>query len=461
MVIYMNIVFDIDDTITDETGFVMKYAPTYLKRRYKIDPIIKNPYGYNISEIFGINDKHIENNFWNHYFILYILQPLRAGVRKTINTLKADGYSIYFVSKRGKKTSDRDTFLNKLIRTEVVPLLTQLQLSINRIKYNQIKIVQTDEEKSEFIKKLRPSFVFDDQLNILQEVSEFTMAVCMETNHCAELLSSKIVKVSSFDQVLDIVLNNSDLSGRKKNKVKNNYKNVKRTEYVFTETFYRIIRFLGRRFFLIKYKPIVRGKELIPCDKRAVVFVGNHRNNLDPLIATLFLKKPVHWAALLRLFEAKENLFGRDDIWLLRKLSSCIIKWMGAFPIARPEDTDFRKINVLSLLKMDEYIKHNSSIGFFPEGTINRNPEKQNVLPLASDVVFSIAKRNEVWIQPFAIVWASKDANILNKCIIIFSEPIETCGMNTAEIKETWEYEVNRSIDKAKKTFCEISGNAF
>lgn len=179
---------------------------------------------------------------------------------------------------------------------------------------------------------------------------------------------------------------------------------------------------------LIKYKPIVHGKELIPCDKRAVVFVGNHRNNLDPLIATLFLKRPVHWAALLRLFEARENLFGRDDIWLYRKLSSYIIKWTGAFPIARPADADFKKINVSSLLKMDEYIKHGSSIGFFPEGTINREPEKQNVLPLASDVVFNIAKRNEAWLQPFAIVWAPKDVNIINKCIIIFSEPIETHG---------------------------------
>lgn len=208
---------------------------------------------------------------------------------------------------------------------------------------------------------------------------------------------------------------------------------------------------------LIKYKPIVHGKELIPCDKRAVVFVGNHRNNLDPLIATLFLKRPVHWVALLRLFEARENLFGRDDIWLYRKLSSYIIKWTGAFPIARPADADFKKINVSSLLKMDEYIKHGSSIGFFPEGTINREPEKQNVLPLASDVVFNIAKRNEAWLQPFAIVWAPKDVNIINKCIIIFSEPIETHGMNTAEIKEKWEYEVNRCIDKVKKIFCEIS----
>lgn len=453
MVIYMNIVFDIDDTITDETGFVMKYAPSYLKRRYKINPIIKNPYGYNISEIFGLEDKHIENSFWNLYFILYIFQPLKAGVRQTINSLKENGYNIYFVSKRGKKTINKDIFINEFIRAKIVPFLTQVQLTINRINYNQIKIVQTDEEKCEFIKKLRPSFVFDDQLNILQKVSEFAMAVCMETNHCAELLPSEIMKISSFDQVRDIVINNSSVSGKKKKKVKNTYKNVKRAEYIFTETFYKIIRFLGKRFFLIKYKPIVYGKELIPCDKRAVVFVGNHRNNLDPLIATLFLKKPVHWAALLRLFEAKENLFGRDDIWLYRKLSSCIIKWMGAFPIARPEDTNYRNINVLSLLKMEEYINHGSSIGFFPEGTINRNPEKQNVLPLASDVVFSIAKRNEVWIQPFSIVWAPKGVNILNKCIITFSDPIETCGMNTAEIREQWELEVNRSIDRAKEYF--------
>ena len=455
----MNIVFDIDDTITDETGFVMKYAPSYLTRRYKINPIIKNPYGYNLSEIFGLDDKHIENSFWNHYFILYLFQPLKSGVKQTINNLKEAGYNIYFVSKRGKKTKETDTFINKFIRTEMIPFLTWAQLTLNHINYNQIKIVQTDEEKIDFIRKLRPVFVFDDQLNILQKASKFTKAVCMETSHCPEQFSSEIIKVSSFYKVSDIVLNNRTLSRDKKNRAKNKYKYVKRKEYILTESFYKIIRFVSKNFLLIKYKPIVHGKELIPCDKRAVVFVGNHRNNLDPLIATLFIKRPVHWAALLRLFEAKENLFGRNDIWLYRKLSSCIIKWIGAFPIARPEDTNYRNINVLSLFKMEEYINHGSSIGFFPEGTINRNPEKQNVLPLASDVVFSIARRNEVWIQPFSIVWAPKGVNVLNKCIITFSNPIETCGMNTAEIREKWEYEVNRSIDKAKEIFYEINEN--
>lgn len=51
----MNIVFDIDDTVVDETGFMLKKVPQYLKRQ-GIKAEVKNLNGYNLAEVFGLKE---------------------------------------------------------------------------------------------------------------------------------------------------------------------------------------------------------------------------------------------------------------------------------------------------------------------------------------------------------------------------------------------------------------------
>ncbi len=82
----MNIVFDIDDTIIDETGFMLKHTPGYLLWKYHIRAEIKNPNGYNLSQVFGLQDlfqsniicKQIENKFWNNVFFCMFFQKAKT-----------------------------------------------------------------------------------------------------------------------------------------------------------------------------------------------------------------------------------------------------------------------------------------------------------------------------------------------------------------------------------------------
>lgn len=465
----MNIVFDIDDTITNETEFMLKYASKYFEKKYKKIPTIKNENGYNISGVFNLDEiieniesmstveienmyKKIENGFWNTNFFKYMFYPLRKGSREKINKLIEQGYNIYFLSSRGKKTKENDTFINELIRIKVVPFLTKLQLKLNHVKYNQIKLVQNEDEKIEFIKKIKAKYVFDDQVSLLEKLPEFTQPVLMHTSHNNTIsLNDDILKISSFetDEINNIILENK-ISKKKK------YRNIKIYEKAFTEAFYVLVRSAGKNYFIKKFDPIISGIDNIPNDNRPIIYVGNHRNNFDPLIATLYIKDPTHWAALLRLFEAKENLFGRNDIYILRKLSSMLVKSMGSIPIARSTDENYKKINISSLSKIDEYIKLGSSIGFYPEGTLNRNPEKQNILPLASDAIFKIAKKNNAWIQPFSIVWTPKETGISNKVAMTFSEPIEPTNMSVDDIVTEWKTSVSNSIDDINTLFYEL-----
>lgn len=462
----MNIVFDIDDTVVDETGFMLKKAPQYLKKQ-GIKAEIKNLNGYNLAEVFGLKEyfqnqpglrneeiiqkcKEIENGFWNHFFCSYIFCRCKKGVRKTINELKKSGINVYFVSCRGKKTKEMPTKFDEFVRLKLVPFLTALQLKRNFIEYNQIKLVSSEDEKIEFINKIHAQFVFDDQIGILQRLPKFSQGIYVKTLHSVrEAWDNKIMFLTSFadSRVQEIILRGYNGEKRKKHTY------VKWYERKCTEFFYRLSRCLLKNLLTRKIRPMVFGVEEIPADKRAVIYAGNHRNNFDPVILTLYLRRPVHWCALLRLFEAKENLFGRNDIYILRKISALFIKAMGAVPIARPTDDNYREINVSTLLKVDEYIKRGSSIGFFPEGTINRMPEETDLLPIASKAVFQLAARNSCWIQPFSVVWRT-NKNIFDKVVIVFTEAIETTGMNVKEIREHWEQAVNRGIKKANDILC-------
>lgn len=464
-----NIVFDIDDVIVSETDFMRKNAPKFIEKYYGLSVEIKNPNGYKVSEVFDLEElflktcnltkeqimekcKEIDSKFWTKNFIKYMFYPLKKDVRKTINYLKENGCRIYFVSTRGKKTKKDEKTIDRFIRENIVPFLTKLQLKLNFIKYNQVKLVQDEEEKIEFIKYIKAKFVFDDQLSILEKIPESAIPVCVKSSHNINKISNeRILRVSSFEneEIKKLVLDNSKC---KKNKNKK-YGNVKIYEKIYTESFYVLVRTISKKFFIRKFKPIVCGLENIPDDKRSIVYVGNHRQDFDPLIVTLFAKNPTHWAALLRLFQAKENLFGRDDIAILRKLSAFLIKSMGSIPIARKTDDNYSEININSLLKIESYIKLNSCIGFYPEGTKNRVPDEQNILPLASDAIFSIVRHNNTWLQPFSIVWTPKDLNIPNKVVLIFPKAIEATGMNAKEIKQQWYNSVDYEIERTKHLF--------
>ena len=161
------VVFDIDDTITYETEFLKQHAPKFLKDKYDIDIVIKNENGYNLEEIYDLNNilvktglneeeakyksKKITNDFWNSNFIKYNLKKVRPGVKDLIHQLKKDGYDIHFVSLRGKKTKENDTKLNEFVRLKIVPLITKILLFSNGIKYDKLTLVKNEEEKLDYI----------------------------------------------------------------------------------------------------------------------------------------------------------------------------------------------------------------------------------------------------------------------------------------------------------------------
>ena len=435
-------IFDIDDTITNESDFIRKKSKSYFAK-YGINPIIINPNGYKIEEIFDIKScyleegfsvesaenltSHLSNFFWNKYFFYYNLQKLKPGISKYISFLKKKGYLIYFISLRGIVRSSDENKINKERR--LVKLITKYMLKINHIYYDDLILVKNKEEKIDFIKRLNPEILFEDSAEIITTLMEKQMVdtrfVCINSysNRNYEF-NDTVIRINDYknNEIKEIVLTTP--------KQQNYMSLVKRWNKY--EIFQRITISILGRYFIKKYKAIVIGQENIP-NRGAVVFVGNHRDNLDPIIISIVSGREIHWAALLRLFQGKESLFNESASKKEMNLFSTFITLMGALPIARPSDERYQEINMATINELTELLIHDRAVGFFPEGTRNRQVEEQSLLPIKSNRVFRIACETESFLVPFSISW-----NEDKHATIAFSKPINTRKRHKKDVRDWW-----------------------
>lgn len=470
----MNIVFDIDDTITNESEFMLKYAPKFLKKKYNIDAEIKNPNGYNIDGVYGIKDilikqgvqfddldiktKHIVDSFWNKYFIKYIFYPIKKDAKIIVEELKKQGYNINFVSLRGKKTVDNLTLFEKIIRLKIVPFLTKMQLRINRIKYDKLFLVENNDDKKKIIEDLNAKFIFDDNVEVMEKI-QYGIPVCINTLHNVnyDFTNDKVNKCDfNFDELISLV--NESSKKFAKNTIKNSkFKNLKIYQKICTESVYKLVRNVGKNKALKIFKPLVIGEENLPITKGPNVFVGNHRNIKDPVITISLLENPTHFAALKRMFEYNENIFGKVGNNLGTYITTWFVKSIGALPIARPNEENYMAVNFQTFKYIEDYLKLNSSVAIYPEGTLNRNPvDNGNILPLKSNHAFKIAENGKAIIRPVAIVWVPKEVDIENRVLISFLPPIHTEEMKSAEIADKWSKSMNEAIDSMNSILNEL-----
>lgn len=158
----------------------------------------------------------------------------------------------------------------------------------------------------------------------------------------------------------------------------------------------------------IIFNPKIIGKENIP-KKDGCVIACNHIHAFDPAILIYSTKRIVHFIAKKELFEGKMKAF--------------YLSW-GAIPVDR------EKKNPLALAVAEEYLKNNSVIGIFPEGT--RNKEK-GLLPFKFGAV-KMAKSSGVKIVPCVIT--GKYKVFKSNLKVVFGETIDISGMDLEKANE-------------------------
>lgn len=184
---------------------------------------------------------------------------------------------------------------------------------------------------------------------------------------------------------------------------------------------YKICKIIYSVLLKILFRPTVYGIENIP-KEGSLIFAGNHRHALDPIVVMSNTNRVVHYMA-------KEELF--------KGLHGIIFEKIGLIKIHR------NKSNPLAVIEAENILKEGGTIGVFPEGTRNRT---ENELLKFKHGTVVIAKKTNTKIMPFAIKGKYK---LFRKDVIIeFGKPIDVSKMELEEANEYLRNEVLKLLRK-------------
>lgn len=184
---------------------------------------------------------------------------------------------------------------------------------------------------------------------------------------------------------------------------------------------YKICKIIYSVLLKILYRPTVYGIENIP-KEGSLIFAGNHRHALDPIVVMSNTNRIVHYMA-------KEELF--------KGLHGIIFEKIGLIKIHR------NKSNPLAVIEAENILKQDGTIGVFPEGTRNRT--ENELLKFRYGTVV-IAKKTNTKILPFAIKGKYR---IFRKGVIIeFGKPIDVSKMEVEEANGYLRNEVLKLLRK-------------
>lgn len=189
------------------------------------------------------------------------------------------------------------------------------------------------------------------------------------------------------------------------------------------EVLYKVCKIIYTVLLKILFRPKVYGKENIP-DEGALIFAGNHRHAVDPVVVMSSTKRIVHYMA-------KEELF--------KGLHGILFKKIGLIKVHRG------KSNPAAIMEAENILKNGGTIGIFPEGTRNRSENK--LLKFRYGAV-RLANKTNTPIIPFAIRGKYK---LFRKGVELeFGEPIDISNMNTEDANSYLEQEVLKLYNNVK-----------
>lgn len=140
---------------------------------------------------------------------------------------------------------------------------------------------------------------------------------------------------------------------------------------------WRFIQFWFQIFVMLWFGLKTRGKEKLP--EGGALFLVNHQSYLDPLLISVWLRRPVS-------FLARDNLFSVPVVgWVLKNTYVMPIKRESA--------------STESLRKSVERLNHGFYVGLFPEGTRTRTGEIGSFKP----GFVAIVRRADVPVIPVGI----------------------------------------------------------
>ena len=167
----MRIGIDIDGVLTDIEQWQLDVGGKYFSAKGKK---VQNPNGYEISEIFDVDEKE-DSLFWDAYLYDYIMkEPARKYAADVIHQLRREGNEIYIITARVHTTQHDDQ--GDEARTIVKQWLCKYQ-----IEYDSI--VFSPEEKLENCKKYHIDVMIEDKVDNINKISIELPVICFHASY--------------------------------------------------------------------------------------------------------------------------------------------------------------------------------------------------------------------------------------------------------------------------------------
>lgn len=197
--------------------------------------------------------------------------------------------------------------------------------------------------------------------------------------------------------------------------------------------FWRICQIIATTYSNIVFDLKVYGTKNVPT-RGGALLLANHQSNLDPVLISTKLKRPVSYMAKSELFEK-----GKYFTWLIRSLH--------AFPVKRGAG------DVGAIKEAINRLNEGNILNMYPEGTRTKTGALGKILPGVAVVI----RRAGVPVIP-VIIDGSFDAmrkgSLLPrrcKIRIYYGEPLKIEGLKPAAVLELLDQTLHQMFDEAKR----------
>lgn len=186
----MRIGIDIDGVLTDIEQWQLDYGSKFVFEKYHKGII--NSEGYDIQEIFNVDEK-VEDEFWKKYLYEYAKnEPARKFASEVINKWKDEGKEIYIITAR--YLTNRDTAERQKMREIVKNWLKE-----NKIYYD--KIIFSPEDKIEICQKNSIDVMIEDKAENINNISKNIPVICFNARYNKQCNGKNIYRCYSWYDV--------------------------------------------------------------------------------------------------------------------------------------------------------------------------------------------------------------------------------------------------------------------
>lgn len=266
----MKIGIVVDGVLIDKASFMYKNGINFFRN----DNHFRNEHAYSFREMFNCSSTEEEKFYKKNKRQYYMYASCEKGASDFTKKLIENGNQIYLmVNRRNIKDNSVTGDINRL--------LLSLWLKNNGILYNDIIYFDSDfysDENCEIIKDLKLDYIIEDKIRDSINLSKFCKVIMFDRPY--NLGFSKVRRVNSFSEILDILKMNSRSMGDKK---------------------------MNKVFFKLYYSPKIVNASNIP-KEGPVILCGNHLDKLDPYLVNCALKRKVVWYNNDNLGEVENHL---------------------------------------------------------------------------------------------------------------------------------------------------------